>query len=279
MRRYCGQNYFDDKLRMIVMDCHTRVGECLPHTHDFLELVYVFSGKGIHVVDGMEQEVHKGSVVVINPDQVHSFKSQDGHTIMNFLIDPSFLGGGLDSDSDFSDVKRRYGCLSQEKATSFYQLATKDIVFAEHLCNSMNDEIKRKSVEFESVLLACMQAFVSLIIRSESAEINSKKSVWGDVIEFIDQHFSEKITIELIAKNFFFNPAYLGRAFRDYYKMSIKDYIKEKRIKQALELLIETSMTVESIAAQVGYASRTRFYADFEEIIGKRPNNVRKDIK
>ena len=279
MKRYCGQNYFDDKLKMIVMDPHTRVGECQPHTHDFLELVYVFSGKGVHVVDGTAQEVRKGSVVVINPSEVHSFQGQEGHTIMNFLIDPSFLCGGLRSNSDFSDVKRRYGCPSQEKAASFYQLSTKDIVSAEHLCHIMNDEIKRKSVAFESVLLACMQAFISLIIRSENTEIGQKKNVLGDVIEFIDQHFSEKITVELIARNFFFNPAYLGRIFREHYKISIKDYIKQKRINRALELLIETSMTVECIAAQVGYASRARFYADFEEIIEKNPNDVRNDIK
>ena len=278
MRKYCGQNYFDDKLRMTVMK-HLHVGECFPHTHDFLELVYIFSGSGVHVVDGIEQEVHKGSVVVINQDQVHSFKSQDGHVIMNFMIDPIFLGGELNSSSDFTDVKKHYGWSSQEKSPSFYQLSPKDVVFAEHLCNSVCDEMKMQSAAFENILLACVQALISLIIRSEVADSGNKKGVLVEVIEFIDQHYSEKITVAFIAKKFFFNPAYLSRTFKEHYKISIKEYIKEKRINRALELLIETSMTVESIAIQVGYSSKAHFYTDFEEIIGKYPKDIRKDIK
>ena len=42
------------------------------HTHDFIEIVYVCSGNGVHCVDGKQYFVKEGSLIFINYGQTHS---------------------------------------------------------------------------------------------------------------------------------------------------------------------------------------------------------------
>ena len=43
------------------------------HRHDFIEIVYVISGQGIHIVGDSEYEISKGDLFVINYDTPHCF--------------------------------------------------------------------------------------------------------------------------------------------------------------------------------------------------------------
>ena len=45
------------------------------HTHDFYELVFIGRGKGKHCINGQEQILSEGSLVLIRPDDIHSFKA------------------------------------------------------------------------------------------------------------------------------------------------------------------------------------------------------------
>ena len=277
MKKFYGKDYFDSELS-IFLDKHARINDCAPHIHDFLEIVYVYDGKGAHTVDGVTHKVEKGTIIVINSGQVHSFVCHSDMMQINILFDPGFFGGSLKADSTFSDVIKHFGFECDEEVRSFYQLSLGDIISAERICDSMKDEAKKRSFAYKEILSSYIKVLVGLILRSEAVEAKENR-LPKEILEYIDLHCFGRITIEDIAKNSFYNPAYLGRIFKECYGKSIKEYISEKRISRAIGLLLETSMTVENIAAQVGYSNKNQFYKHFENITGKSPAKIRKNIK
>lgn len=45
------------------------------HTHDFYEIVFIGRGKGNHCINGEQQIISDGSLVLIRPKDIHSFKA------------------------------------------------------------------------------------------------------------------------------------------------------------------------------------------------------------
>ncbi len=197
--------------------------------------------------------------------------------LVNILISPKFVCKGLGGESTFADVVEQFG-FERKLASSFYQLSAGDIIVAERICDSMYEEVKKRDFGYKGILSSYLQVLISLMLRESEKKV-SKKRLPSEVIEYIDAHIYESVTIEEIAKNSYYNPAYLSRVFKECYGMSIKDYINEKRISKAISLLLETSMSVAEIAAQVGYTNKNQFYKNFEYITGKSPADVQKNIK
>jgi len=53
------------------------------HTHEFIEIVYIFSGSGKQTIDQAEYNVKKGDLLFINCGQTHSFQTQSTMSFYN----------------------------------------------------------------------------------------------------------------------------------------------------------------------------------------------------
>jgi len=106
----------------------------------------------------------------------------------------------------------------------------------------------------------------------------SRSNAILDRIEmYLKQHYKEEIFIKELAKQFYCNPVYIGNAFNKKYDISIKDYIHRLRISESLRLMEETDMTLSDIAYEIGYNNYNNFYAHFEQIMGIKPIDYRKN--
>ena len=65
------------------------------HTHDFIEIVYVSSGKAIEHIDGEHYEVGRGDLVFINYGCIHRFEPVEDFTYTNICFRPEVLGEGI----------------------------------------------------------------------------------------------------------------------------------------------------------------------------------------
>ena len=71
------------------------------HTHDFIEIAYILSGKGTETVDGNSYEVRHGDIVFINYGSTHSYRvtDQKGFSNLDCLFLPEFLDPSLEEKS------------------------------------------------------------------------------------------------------------------------------------------------------------------------------------
>ena len=115
---------------------------------------------------------------------------------------------------------------------------------------------------------------------SEAAESVDQAAQDSDLIEQIKQYVEKNIHTELtreqIGKDFFMNPDYIARLFRQQTAQSLNDYIRNRRIERAKMLLSETRLPVSAICTQVGYSYNTYFFHTFKQVTGLSPSEFRK---
>ena len=97
-----------------------------------------------------------------------------------------------------------------------------------------------------------------------------------DVLDYINEHFSEKLELSDIAARGFYNPDYLSMLLKKYCGKSYSQYVKEKRIAQAAKLVQTTNLSVNEIMLQCGYTDSKIFYKHFKEIYGEVPGGLRR---
>lgn len=92
---------------------------------------------------------------------------------------------------------------------------------------------------------------------------------------FIDQHYNEDIKLDSLIKMSKMSKT----SFLNYFLQSAgatpKQYITEKRMREALRLIQETDNNITSIAEQVGYSEFSTFFRNFYRMTGCSPSDYR----
>ncbi len=109
----------------------------------------------------------------------------------------------------------------------------------------------------------------------EQAVTAPKKMSVLDVKEYLEQHFSEHITLDDLASRFYINKYYLTRVFKEQYGQSITSYLISLRITHAKQLLRFTDKTVEEIGLECGLGALHYFSRVFKDVEGVTPSTYR----
>ena len=110
----------------------------------------------------------------------------------------------------------------------------------------------------------------------ESAAVSRKRLELAAVKEYLDEHYTERITLDDLAERFFINKFYLSKIFRETYGTTINNYLISKRITRAKQLLRFTDMTVDEIGVAVGMTDANYFSRMFRKVEGISPREYRK---
>lgn len=94
-------------------------------------------------------------------------------------------------------------------------------------------------------------------------ELKSNK-VTAEVMDIVNRHYSEDISLRNVAKRVFLNPNYLGKMFKASTGQSFNEYLLQVRMEKAKELLLQTDLKIYEIARQVGYEELDWFYKKFK---------------
>jgi AraC-like DNA-binding protein len=95
---------------------------------------------------------------------------------------------------------------------------------------------------------------------------------------FIDRHYSQPITLERTSREAGFSPFHFIRLFRAVYKQTPHQYLMQRRIEKAKELLQADELTITEICYAVGFASPGSFSTLFRRTVGLSPSAYRKRV-
>lgn len=96
-----------------------------------------------------------------------------------------------------------------------------------------------------------------------------------DIIEYLNKHMDESITLDSLEKIFFINKHYLNRLFRKATGTTVMDYLQYKRITLAQELLLE-GYPAQETAIRVGFPEYSTFYRAYCKLVGHSPKEDRR---
>ncbi len=101
------------------------------------------------------------------------------------------------------------------------------------------------------------------------------REVIYDVIEYLDASYMESYNRKALAQRFGLNEDYIGQLFKKTTGTSISNYIYDRRIDAAAELVRDTNSKIIDIAFHVGFDNLTHFYRCFKKKTGMTPKDYR----
>jgi len=99
-----------------------------------------------------------------------------------------------------------------------------------------------------------------------------------NIKRYITSNPGGDITLGELAGIFHYNEKYLGRLFKRETGKTLHEYINEKRVRRAEQLLRTTGENIINISERVGFNNVTYFNRIFKKIHGKSPAAYRKDV-
>ncbi len=263
------------------------------HVHDFLEIAYVSSGKGIHILANKKYSVSKGDLFVINYDVEHEFRPVEGAgdklIIYNCIFRPEFLDYTLINCKDFKDIAYHFlfnSLFPQENGpVNDLKIIGGDGDDIQQLYIKMHNEYMGKNPGYIEILRAYLIELLVTIFRkykkSEALDEHHrtesrKRALIEEAISYMHENYKNEIKLEELSMMSFFSRNYFCRLFKDVAGVTVVEYIQKLRIQNACRLLKETSDTVAEISNQVGYEDSKFFTKLFKRYTGHTPSAYRK---
>lgn len=94
-------------------------------------------------------------------------------------------------------------------------------------------------------------------------------------IDYVYAHIKDRITIEDLAEYTGFSTSYLSRLFKQEIGISVSDYIREKKIEKAQNLLKYCDYSLIEIANYLSFSSQSHFIQSFKKLVGMTPKKYR----
>lgn len=111
---------------------------------------------------------------------------------------------------------------------------------------------------------------------SNRHNLNRRDKLAEEMVNYIHYHFQDpNLSPEDIAKHISLSVKYARQLFQDMQNQSLSQYLLNFRIEKVRELLVQTAMSVEDIAARSGFLTRSHFFTAFKKATGMTPNQYR----
>lgn len=127
------------------------------------------------------------------------------------------------------------------------------------------------------IILMKIVEIYSAKVQETKNSVSRRKEV-NFIIDYIEEHLHEDISVEMMAALLKLNRSYLSRLFKNETGESLSDYLIGKRIEKASILLKSSDMTIEEITNAVGLDDVSYFYKMFRKHTGKTPREVRRGM-
>ena len=278
MKIYRSEQYIEPGHRIGVFACAHDAPQP-PHTHEFIELVYIREGNAFHKIDGVAYELSRGDMLFIGCGSTHAYDASEGSSYVNICFSPEVMADAIITRENAPALLAlcAFDEMRGEKNAGVVRFFGTERAEVEQTLSMMLSEQEGGLAYREKVIESCVSIlFAKMLRKTEPHGTPSADGFWEELRAYIDENLSETLTLSALAKKSFYNPSYFSRRFRDKFGVSLTEYVGRRRILLAISLLSETSRSVDEIAALCGFSDRSSFYHAFARYTKSTPAEFRK---
>ncbi len=255
----------------------------IPHTHPFYEIVYILDGKGTHSIDGYPHPVTAGDLLFIDIKKTHMVKGDPSFRLMNIIFLPGFISDTLLNSTNANDffpfLLPPELSIDVNFSMTLAHFRGKEQKQVDTLTHTMLLEFEQKSPGYRTMLKSYLQILFCMAMRNIKGQLDrakpDTKRISPEIFDYIDKNCFSSISLRDLSQKFFYSSSYFSHLFKETCGKSLSEYIKEKRITEAMRLLAESDMSISDICRTVGYQNRKLFNKFFKQIVGRTPTEYR----
>ena len=247
------------------------------HWHEDLQFIYVLSGNVNVSTLETHISLHTDEGIFINKNTVHLVQANGSCHYNSFIFPDYFLKFYFGSPA--ANVVER---LVNNKAIPIFHIESlvKNKSVLDKLAELADLERQKTTLyvyEVLTTLCALWLAFCRIVaLPHVSPSANAVEERMTIFLRYIEQHYSESISLESLAQSAHVSKSECLRCFKTALQTAPYQYLTEYRLSKAAELLRNTDTSISEIAACVGFGQVSHFGKCFRAKTGFSPSEYRK---
>ena len=240
------------------------------HNHDdLLEISLVVAGKASFECDRIKHTLVPGDLVVKNAGVLHSEFSSPEEGFEQYCLGIS----GVKADGMPPNTLVPEGISPVMPTGNAYEYLKSMTAYLYEISSDKtikSSELTRQAIENELSLINMM-----IMNAVEISEQSSHSKLVADVMDYIDSHVADSMSLDTLAKQFYVSSYHLAHKFKDEVGCTVNQYILNRKLGEAQERLVFSTDPIKQIAADCGYTNLQYFYSVFKKNTGNTPAEMR----
>jgi len=245
------------------------------HHHDFYEIYYLVSGDVTYTIESKLYKVLPGDVLLISPRELHQVHICPEHADYEryvLWVSPQMLRRLSSPATDLSQAldPNRPGYGNQLRLPKADRQRIRDLL--EQLYLESQEQAYGSDLMPETLLRQLLVLLNRLAMERDChlEDLYRSSDTVSQVIRYINLHYSEPLSLEILAEKFYISKYYLSHEFKQQIGTSVGRYIRKKRLQIARHLLSQNSKP-SKVGALCGFGDYTGFYRAFRAEYGISP--------
>jgi AraC-like DNA-binding protein len=237
-----------------------------PEGFPTFQWIQCISGEGELVIEGVKERLKENQGMFLFPSIPHKYYSIGGEWRVNWI---SFDGSAINSFLEASGIKTSgvYYVKNSELLSSKLRKA----LFVSQSQSTL------KNIEASSLIYELLMDILIYTSKTCDDSTQQQYSKLEPVFKFIDDNYSNLITLEDLAASISVTPQHFCLLFKATTQMRPFEYINNVRISKSKDLIISNSSAeINEIAKDVGYDNTSYFCSIFKKIEGISPGKFKK---
>lgn len=251
-------------------------GEIPEHIQHCDEITYAISGKAMIYYGDTSFEMTAGQIHYIKQGQMHRIVADPEHNFRYCCI--GFIPNtGYESTQVFFQAVagiQEFLVEDEGNISTLFNLLMNEFYIRDDESNSM--------IHFYFCqMLILLYRILNGKSKDKLSKINSSSSNYAvyQTLKYIDKHYMKLTSIKEIAKELSYSEYYLSHVFKEKMDMTMKDYLLQKKIMTAAELLKNSNMSIGEIAEQLSFTSLHSFGSAFKRYMHMSASEFRKQVE
>ncbi|HWT26958.1 MAG TPA: AraC family transcriptional regulator [Mobilitalea sp.] len=246
------------------------------HYHDFNKIIIFISGNINYTIEGKNYLLKPYDIVLVNAGEIHRPSVLDNSAYERIIIYVStqFLNTYKDEDYDlshcFEQAKKEHSNVlripSVDKSKLYQVCIELEHSFAD---NAFANELYQK-ILFLEFMIQLNRTLIANHINYLDSVIGNAKLL--PILDYINEHLTEDISVEKLAENFYLSRYYLMHFFKEETGYTIGNYITEKRLMLAKNL-VQNGSSATDACYQSGFKNYSTFSRAFKKTYNTIPKN------
>lgn len=247
------------------------------HYHDFNKIMIFLRGNINYSIEGRNYLLKPYDIVLVNAGEIHKASILDDTIYERIIIyvSPLFLDSYKGADYDlkycFERAKKEHSNVlrihSMDKS-KLYQVCLE----LEHALqgNDFANELYQK-ILFLEFMIQLNRTAISNRINYQDSDMANMKLL--QILDYINENLAEDITIDKLSAQFYLNRYYLMHFFKEGTGYTIGNYITEKRLLHAKNL-VQKGKTLTEACFESGFKNYSTFSRAFKKAFHTMPKNA-----
>ena len=240
------------------------------HYHSFHKIIILLAGRAGYAIEGERYALQPGDYVLVGRGSIHKpiVEQNDFYERAILYISPECLQELSTSDCDLERCFRQ----AQEEFRYVYHAGADRIRELFSLLEQVQQEGTFGAALLRQALFTQLMVEVnrlSLTGGTVSAADGDSKII--SILQYLNAHLTEPLTIDELAARFYISKYHMMRRFRDETGYTIHNYITEKRLLLAQQLL-EQGLPLGETALRCGYQEYSTFSRAYKKQFGHSPS-------